>query len=162
MGSSSYKIGRDKLAFAGLLFLLAFAITLWIWVELCSAADIKLAWDQNQESDLAGYNVYYGTTARTGTDPKMCYSICKVLTPPCSVDSPVARCGYTGKLAIGKLTPTDVSPFILSDLVKGTTYWISVTAFDDSGNESAFSNEVNGPAKDYTIPIDPKNMRIVP
>src|SRR5512139_1743420 len=29
------------------------------------AAQIRLAWDANQESDLAGYKVYYGTASRS-------------------------------------------------------------------------------------------------
>ena len=48
-----------------------FIITLVILISmllLCQsalAAQIKLAWDANAESDLAGYKVYYGTASRT-------------------------------------------------------------------------------------------------
>jgi hypothetical protein len=103
-------------------------------------ADIKLAWDANTETDLAGYNLYYGTTARTGTDPKTC-----------------TMCGYTTKVPLGKVTSYQVSGLTL-----GVNYFFSLTAFDTSTNESGFSNEVNGPAKDYSVPLDPKNMKIVP
>ncbi len=105
-----------------------------------SAADVPIAWDPNTETDLAGYNVYYGTTARTGTDPKTC-----------------ALCGYATKIPLGKVTT-----YTIANLAQGTTYWISVTAFDTSNNESGFSNEVSGPAKDYIAPVDPKNLKIVP
>jgi hypothetical protein len=144
MGAASYKVKRRlmlKVAVTVWAILLAIAIG---W-ELARAADIKLAWDANTESDLAGYNLYYGTTARTGTDPKAC-----------------TMCGYSTKVPLGKLTPTDVFPYTQTGLIKGTVYFLSLTARDDSGNESGFSNEVSGTAKDYVPPTDPKNMKIVP
>ena len=92
------------------------------------SAEIKLAWDPNTESDLAGYKIYYGTFARTGTDPKSCN-----------------LCGYTAVVPIG-----NVATYTISNLVSGQTYYFSVTAFDTFQNESGFSNEVSGAA---TIPI---------
>ncbi len=90
------------------------------------SAEIKLAWDPNSESDLAGYKVYYGPSIRTGTDPKIC-----------------VLCGYGKIIPIGKVTT-----FTISDLANGEGVYASLTAIDNSGNESAFSNEVNGTAKD--------------
>lgn len=118
----------------------AVSIAILVGVIIAHAADIKIAWDPNSETDLAGYNIYYGQVARTGTDPKTC-----------------TMCGYATKVTLGKVTA-----YTVTGLTLGTTYWLSATAFDTSGNESAFSNEVNGPAKDYTIPLDPKNMKIIP
>lgn len=31
-----------------------------VWMTTASAMDVKLQWDPNTESDLAGYRVYYG------------------------------------------------------------------------------------------------------
>ena len=89
---------------------------------LHSLPKIKLAWDPNTESDLAGYKVYYGTSARSGTDPKSC-----------------GTCGYTTVVPVGNVTT-----YTVSNLVSGQTYHLSVTAFDTSQNESGFSNEVSG------------------
>ena len=70
----------------------------------------NLTWDANQEPDLAGYKVYYGTTSRN----------------------------YT--------TPIDVGNSISStvpNLAAGVQYFFSITAYDTSGYESIFSNEVS-------------------
>src|SRR4051812_41290786 len=40
-----------------------------IWNTLLLAIDVTLAWDLNNESDLAGYKLYYGTTSRTYGPP---------------------------------------------------------------------------------------------
>lgn len=68
---------------------------------------------------LSGYNVYYGTSPRTGIDPKSC-----------------TMCGYTTKLSA-----LNVLTYTISNLPAGHTYYFSVTAYDTTGNESVFSNE---------------------
>ena len=65
---------------------------------------------------LAGYNVYYGTSARTGSDPKVC-----------------TLCGYTQKVNVGNVTTRALT------LTRGT-YYFAVTAYDASGNESVFTS----------------------
>ena len=80
-----------------------------------------LTWNANTESDLAGYKVYYGTSPRTGTDPKTC-----------------GMCGYASSINVGKVTT-----YSLSGLTNGQTYYFSITAVDTSNNESTFSSEVN-------------------
>ncbi|MDO9307528.1 MAG: fibronectin type III domain-containing protein, partial [Deltaproteobacteria bacterium] len=35
-------------------------MTSLVWLSAASAMDVKLQWDPNSESDLAGYKVYYG------------------------------------------------------------------------------------------------------
>lgn len=114
-------------------------LVILMFVGTALAGDIKIAWDANTETDLAGYNVYYGTVARTGVDPKVCN-----------------MCGYIAKVPLAK-----VVTYTLTGLTVGTTYWISLTAFNTSGVESIFSNEVNGPAKNYVAPGAPA-LRIVP
>jgi len=46
----------------------AFLFILPISVNDAVAAEISLAWDQNPESDIAGYKIYYGVTSRNYTN----------------------------------------------------------------------------------------------
>ena len=106
------------------------------------SADIKLAWDPNTESDLAGYKVYYGTSPRTGTDPKNC-----------------GLCGYVFVVPVGNIVT-----YVASNLMGGQAYYFSVTASDLSQNESGFSNEVSGTAgfsaQPYTFATNPAGLQI--
>jgi hypothetical protein len=90
-----------------------------------------LSWDANTESDLAGYNIYYGTNSRTGDDPNSC-----------------VLCGYADKISVG----ADTTDYSFSELINSQVYYFSVTAFDDSGNESAFSTEVHKTTQADTTP----------
>jgi hypothetical protein len=107
------------------------------------AAEIKLAWDAptNEDgspvSNLAGYKVYYGTSARTGADPKNC-----------------GLCGYTTNVSVGNVTTC-----FINNLTLGQNYSFSVVALDFSNNESAFSNEVSGIATELTDQMS--NIRVV-
>ncbi len=76
--------------------------------SLVLAADVKLAWDPNSETDLAGYKVYYGTASRV----------------------------YGPSIPLGKVTT-----YTVAGLTPGT-YYFAVTAFNSSGLESGYSNEV--------------------
>jgi hypothetical protein len=96
------------------------------------AAQIGLAWDANEEGDLAGYKVYYGTT--TGT--------------------------YGSPIDVGNVTT-----YILTGLTSGQRYYVAVTAYDTSDNESGYSNEVNGVASDgapiFTVTTNPTGLKVV-
>jgi hypothetical protein len=96
------------------------------------AAQIKLAWDANTESDLAGYKVYYGTASGS----------------------------YGNPTNVGNVTT-----YTLTGLTLGQTYYIAVTAYDTSNNESGYSNEVNGVATDgapvYTVATNPVGLQVV-
>ena len=94
----------------------------FLFLESAFAARIRLTWDPNTESDLTGYKVYYGTSPRTGTDPKKC-----------------GLCGYSNKAVLGNVTT-----YPISNLDNGQTYYFSLTASDTLGNESSYSNEVSG------------------
>ena len=85
-----------------------------------SGGTIGLAWDSNTEADLAGYRVYY--------------------RPASSAYDNVVNAGLPTQ------SNSTVS-YTLSGLTPGQIYFIAVTAYDTSGNESGFSNEVSGPAK---------------
>ena len=72
---------------------------------------LDLAWSPNEEPDLAGYRVYYGTSSRE----------------------------YINFIDVGKVTT-----YRLDNLLEDLEYYIAVTAYDMSGNESDFSEEVSG------------------
>ena len=86
-----------------------------------ATASFRMTWAANTEADLAGYNVYYGTSPRTNADPNNC-------------PSDGNKCGYAVKLNVGNVTTHE---FNLSP----GKYYFAVTAVDTSGNESAFSSE---------------------
>ena len=92
-----------------------------LFIPHALAASATVTWNANSESDLAGYKVYYGTSPRTGTDPKVC-----------------TLCGYATSVNVGNVTS-----YVVGNLTSGQTYYFSVTAYDTSGNESAFSAEVS-------------------
>jgi len=84
--------------------------------------EVLLTWDQNQEAELAGYNVYYGNSSGVYfEDP---------FTLP--QESLVAVDG-----TVTYQFPTTLSPEL--------THYFSITAYDIWGYETGFSNEVRYP-----------------
>jgi hypothetical protein len=51
------------------IFFLILLLTIPLFIQSAWAADIRLAWAPNNEPDLAGYKVYYGTASRTYGPP---------------------------------------------------------------------------------------------
>jgi len=104
-----------------------------------------LAWNPDAAIGLAGYKIYYGVSSRTGSDPKSC-----------------GLCGYSTVVPIGNVTT-----YTVNNLTDGQTYYVSVTAYDSSSNESGFSNEVNGAATSptqtyaYTLATDPTGLQVM-
>ena len=86
-------------------------------------ADIKLSWDANAETNIAGYRIYFGTAPRV----------------------------YGSPITLGNQTA-----YTLTGLNAGT-YYLTVTAFDISGNESSFSNEVTQTLSASTVTCDINN-----
>jgi hypothetical protein len=82
------------------------------------AGKAVLNWNANTESDLAGYKIYYGTSARTGSHP-------------------------TGGYTMGPIDAGNATAYTVNNLENGKKYYFSVTAYDTSNNESDFSGEVN-------------------
>ena len=80
-----------------------------------------LNWNANTEPDIASYKIYYGTSSRSGTDPKTC-----------------GLCGYSSSVSVG-----NVLTYTFSNLTDGLTYYFSTSAYDTSNNESSFSSEVS-------------------
>ena len=85
------------------------AVCLLIFPVRVSASLVAITWNNNTESDLAGYRVYYGTM-------------------PGGYDY-VLDARYNNQIYV-------------SGLEEGLPYYFAVTAYDWSGNESDFSEEV--------------------
>lgn len=79
---------------------------------------ITVGWSANNEPDLGGYKVYYGTTAGSYVQAK--------------------GSGLNAGLA---------TEYAITGLQAGSTYYVSVTSYDKSGNESSYSTQVAGVAK---------------
>jgi hypothetical protein len=90
-----------KKLFLALIFLFLFSVPAW-------AADIEVKWKPNNEPDLAGYKVYYGTAHRV----------------------------YGTPIDVGNVTTHKITN------LNAGTYYITITAYDTSNNESDFSYEL--------------------
>ena len=114
-------------------------VALWMCPLSSSyALDVTLAWDANSESDLAGYVIYYdidsgdpyyGEGASDGDSP---------------IDVP---------LDLDEDPDPDVVQFTLYDLPEGT-YFFAVTAYNEEGLESGYSNEVSTSPDEQSTPVD--------
>jgi len=78
-------------------------------------AAATLAWDAVQATALSGYRIYYGTS------PGL----------------------YFQSRGNGLTISSNVTTHVVTGLSSGTTYYFAATAFDTSGNESAYSAEVS-------------------
>ena len=110
------------------IFLMAGVIAGIIWsvqmkIETRSEAafgEATLTWEPNKESNLAGYVVYFGTSKR-------------------AADCPTDNHGYTGKVRLS----SRINSYTISNLAEGKTYYFSISAYDNGGDESCFSEEVS-------------------
>lgn len=103
---------------------------------------LVLSWNANSETDLAGYRIYYSKKSRgeaNGHSPRYEYSF-----------------------EVGK----QITTFTVPNLAPGT-YYVALTAFDLSGNESPFSEEKSISIPEVIIgpdspgaPVVPGNIRI--
>lgn len=82
------------------------------------AGSLSVTWLANAEPDLQGYRVYFGTAP-----------------------------GSYAQVRGAGLNAGATTEFTVAGLQAGTTYYVAVTAYDTSGNESAFSSELVGVAK---------------
>ena len=96
------------------------------------AGDVTLMWDANTETGLAGYKIYYRTDQ--GGEPYDGTGIPEG-------DSPID---------VGNVTE-----FRLTGLLKNKIYYFVATAYNTSGFESGYSNEVN-----TTPPGIPQGLRV--
>ncbi len=109
---------------AVLLFMICFSIQAY-------AATVKITWNANTESDLAGYKLYYGT--KSGV--------------------------YTSSIDVKNVTQytVTVNPTVT------TTYYVALTAYDTSGNESVKSDEtsITVVVADTTPPAKPTGLKAI-
>jgi hypothetical protein len=90
-----------------------------VWVAVAYSADVQLQWDANNESDLAGYKIYY------------------------KADSSAMPFNGTG--ATEGSSPIDVqnqTSATISGLDPAHAYYFAITAYNTSGIESGYSNIV--------------------
>jgi len=79
-----------------------------------NAGVIKIGWNPNTESDLAGYRIYYGTRSDDA---------------------------FTASTDAGMATRNgDLVVYTLKNLNQGQEYCIAITAYDTSNYESGLSN----------------------
>jgi hypothetical protein len=115
-------------------------LILSVWMSLALAMDVTLQWDPNVETDLAGYKLYYRTTAFVSTDP-------------------VPAAGATGWTVI--TVPVSATPTRAVTGLPNVKHWFAVTAHDSEtpSLQSGFSNVVTaGPVSTPVAP--PKNLRV--
>ncbi len=89
----------------------------------CYALDVTLAWDANAETNLAGYKVYYGTTAGGPYNGSGSSEGASPIVVP-----------------LGSLTTPSSPEFTVHGLAGGTHYFVA-TAYNTDGLESGYSNE---------------------
>lgn len=93
----------------------------------CQAADVTLRWDANTEEDLAGYKLYYKTDT-----PGAPYNGTGAIEGDSEVNIPLTTTGFN----------PDSPEFTLTELDDAYIYFLVITAYDTSDNESGYSNEV--------------------
>ena len=104
---------------------LVFALIL-LFPASCLSWQVTLAWDANTEPELAGYKVYYDTNSGD---------------PYYGTEADQGTSSIT--ITLEDLSDQDFPEFTLTGLVSGPVYYFAVTAFNDEGLESGYSNEVN-------------------
>jgi hypothetical protein len=88
------------------------------------ATSAALSWEPNPEGDLAGYKIYYGT----------------------------GSLAYTNTIVLGMTSTPSTPTYTVTNLEEGKTYYFALTAYDTSGYESSFSEEVQkSVSQDQTV-----------
>lgn len=129
-------VGNQGMFWKGLLFcsaILSFAIFFFLALGQSYALDVTLQWDANNEPDLAGYSVYY----KTGSSGEP-YEGTGAKVGGVTVASPIDM-----SLDQDENPDPDIVEITLQDLSNSFTYFLAVTAYDDQGMESGYSNEVS-------------------
>ena len=114
------------------------AILLFASTALAATVELNFAWDRNTETDLAGYRLYYSATA----------------------GAYVKGTGSTNFLQAVLVSGTTHPNGTLQQISgsQGQKIYFVLTAYDTSGNESGFSNEVNYTIPDTTPPAPPHGL----
>ncbi len=115
MGRTMYCIFKNQFGQINIIKIIFTLIFIMAFYGQAGATDYTLTWDANSEPDLAGYRVYY--KANSSGQPSGDYDV---------------------KIDVGNVTSKTIK-----DLDSSVKYFFAVTAYDDSGLESDFSNEVS-------------------
>lgn len=114
---------RNKKKFGGIFLAVLVAFILLAGAKDALAGRAALSWtapttnsDNSPLTDLGGYKIYWGTSARTGNS---------------------APGGYSGT----PITAGNVTSYTVDNISDTGTTYFSVVAYDTSNNESTFSNE---------------------
>ncbi len=106
--------------------LMAMAVSaMWFTAHLSWAGTVRLGWDPNRESALAGYKLYYGNSPRT-------------------------QAAYAETIVINDRNATAWE----ITLAPGV-YYFALRAFDANDEESGFSNEIMAEIPDVSVPGQP-------
>lgn len=101
--------------------ILAFILFICLFTQsLANAADLSFTWTPNSEAGLAGYKIYYGSASRE----------------------------YTGFVDV-HIPPTTDGKVLATVPIPWGNKFFAATAYDLSGQESDYSNEVSTP-----VPLD--------
>ena len=103
------RIGLKEKKFYGLTPFLFFLCLILMLPVIAQAASITMTWDRNQEPDIAGYRIYYGTQSDQYNNSITVYD---------SATQPLQR------------------SYIVAGLSEGTTYYLAMKTFDQAGQES--------------------------
>jgi hypothetical protein len=120
--ASNWKTQKILFILSASLFLLA------LFPSHLPAGILTLAWDANNEDDLGGYKVYYGTR---------------------SID-------YDFVIDVGNVTQ-----YTVRGLEPETLYYLALTAYDISRNESDFSGEVSAVADEDPAPSSSPSAALI-
>ena len=118
--------------------LIILAILLFASMALAATVELNFAWDRNTETDLAGYRLYYSATAGAYVKGTGSANFLQAI------------------LVSGSTHPNTTLQQISGS--EGQKIYFVLTAYDLSGNESGFSNEVNYTIPDVTPPAPPKGL----
>lgn len=118
------RVRRVCRAFAAAMLLAMLALI----TSTSHAADVTLGWDPNSENDVEGYGVYF---SQDDSGP------------------PYTLFGY---VALNEMNDPGSPSFTITGLEMGARYFFAVTAYDTSGNESAYSNSVCADVGDVITP----------
>jgi hypothetical protein len=111
-------------------YLMVFAIVLLFPMVGMTANQVTLGWDANDAKTLAGYRIYYKKSS--SGQP---YNGTGLSHEGTSADSPIG-------IPLSSLSDPNSPQITLTGLTSGESYYFVATAYDSSGNESPYSNEV--------------------
>jgi hypothetical protein len=106
------------------IYCIIWACLFFFFVTPAYGMNVTLQWDANTEPNLAGYKIYYDTDSGVPYNP--------------AVEDRATNNPDGPPIVLG----SDATEITLAGLTDGKVYYFAITAFDDQGQESGYSNEV--------------------